>query len=206
MAHSPSPEHLSDADATVLLDLADATLTRALVGDRPELPALHDLPQGLHQRQGAFVTLKVAGELNGCIGTLDGDEPLGHAVPRLALSAAFADHRLPPLRPADYDRLTIEVSLLSPLEPIAAFSREDLLTELRPGQDGVVVKANRRQGLFLPAVWEQLPDPEDFLDHLWHKAGLPPRTWPSGTQTYRFTARKLERDATRGALRSGRSA
>lgn len=198
MAPSYSPEHLADDDVELLLDLADTTLARALVGDRPPLPTLETLPAALHERRGAFVTLKVGGELNGCIGTIDGDEPLGHAIPRLALSAAFADYRLPALRPSDYRDLLIEVSLLSPLTPIDARSRDELRATLEPGDDGVVVKSGSRQALFLPAVWEQLPDPDDFLDHLWHKAGLAPRTWPPGTETFRFRARKHERRAGSG--------
>lgn len=198
MGPLPSPEPLADDEVELLLDIADKALVTALVGDRPALPALDTLPQSLHARTGAFVTLKVGGELNGCIGTLDGDEPLGHAVHRLALSAAFADYRLPPLRPTDYRDLTIELSLLSPLTPIDASTRGQLLDELEPGHDGIVVKTGSRQGLFLPSVWEQLPDAEDFLDHLWRKAGLAPRTWPPGLETFRFRARKHERRAGTG--------
>ena len=202
MDPSHSPEPLRDADAEVLLDLADTTIATALAGDRPALPPLHALPAALQQPGGVFVTLTVAGELNGCIGTIDGDEPLGHSVPRLALSAAFDDHRLPPLRPADYSRLDIELSLLSRQTPIDVDSRAALLAELRPGHDGVVISAGPRQGLFLPSVWEKLPDPDDFLDHLWLKAGLPPRTWLPDMRASRFTTQRHERRA--GVRRCGR--
>ncbi len=141
------------------------------------------------------MTLTVAGELNGCIGNVEGIEPLGHAVARLALSAAFDDPRLPALRPVDYPHLTIELSLLSGLSTIAAGSRADLLRALRPHHDGVVVTAGPRQGLFLPSVWEQLPSPDEFLDHLWIKAGLTPRTWPTDLRAFRFTAQAYRRRA-----------
>jgi AmmeMemoRadiSam system protein A len=185
-------------DAEILLDIAELTVATALFGGRPTLPPLEHLPRSLQARVGAFVTLTVAGELNGCIGNVEGIEPIGYAVARLALSAAFGDPRLPALRPVDYPQLTIELSLLSGLSVIAAGSRGDLLRALRPHEDGVVVTAGPRQGLFLPSVWEQLPSPDDFLDHLWIKAGLTPRTWPTDLRAFRFTAERYRRRAGTG--------
>jgi AmmeMemoRadiSam system protein A len=141
------------------------------------------------------VTLTVGGELNGCIGNVEGTEPIAHAVARLALSAAFGDPRLPALRPRDYPHLTIELSLLSELTPIDARSHADLLRAIRPQRDGVVIATGRGHGLFLPAVWEQLPCPEDFLDHLWIKAGLTPSTWPKDLRAFRFSAHVHRRRA-----------
>jgi len=194
MARSSSPDPaVSEDEAALLLDIAAGTLDDALAGRSPALPALESLPEALHRPAGAFVTLTVAGRLNGCIGTIEGCEPLGHAVARLALSAAFEDPRLPALRREDLAHLTVELSLLSPLTPMAVASRDDVLAAVAPGRDGLVVTADRRRGLFLPSVWEQLPDPEDFLDHLWHKAGLIPGTWPDGLTVSRFGARRHER-------------
>ena len=208
MERSPLPDQRSDvldegADPPeidlrhidLLLDIADVTIATALVGRRPVLPALDVLPQELRVPAGVFVTLTVAGELAGCIGTITGVEPLGHAVARLALSAAFADPRLPALERADYPHLTIELSLLAPPAPIGATSRTELRELVRPGLDGVVVVAGSRQALFLPGVWSQLPDPDDFLDHLWLKAGLTPGSWPASTRVFRFRARSHERRA-----------
>ena len=193
MAPSPSPELISPREGDLLLDLAEAALDRALSGDHPELPALADLPPGLRRSGDAFVTLHVAGELNGCIGALDTSEPLGHAVVRLTLAAAFADPRLPVLRPGDRTHLAIEVSLLSPRSPIPARSLDELAAALHPGRDGVVVRAGRRRGLFLPDVWDQLPDRHAFLARLWHKAGLRPGTWPNGLVASRFHTQRHER-------------
>lgn len=196
MAPSPSPEVISPAEGDLLLDLAEVALDRALSGDRPELPALPaltDLPPVLRGAGDAFVTLHVAGELNGCIGALDTGEPLGHAVVRLALAAAFDDPRLPALRPGDRTHLAIEVSLLSPRSPIPARSLDELAAALHPGRDGVVVRAGRRRGLFLPDVWDQLPDPHAFLARLWHKSGLRPGAWPNGLVASRFHTQRHER-------------
>ena len=195
MAPSPLPEMLSPADGEHLLDLAELALDHALAGRRVRPPRLSSVPPALHGVTDAFVTLHVAGALNGCIGSLDGDEPLAHAVGRLAVAAAFHDPRLPALRPTDRAELDIEISLLSPRDPIDALSLDELATALRPGDDGVVVQAGHRRGLFLPDVWDQLPHPVDFLAHLWHKAGIRPGTWPDGLEASRFRTQRLERPA-----------
>ena len=193
MAPSPSPDVVAHADGEHLLDLAEAALDAALGGRHPRPPHLATVPPALRDPGDAFVTLHVAGALNGCIGSLDGDEPLAHAVVRLAVAAAFHDPRLPALRPADRPELSVEISLLSPRTPIEASGHEELAAALRPGRDGVVVQAGHRRGLFLPDVWQQLPHPIEFLTHLWRKAGLRPGTWPSGLEASRFVTQRLER-------------
>jgi len=186
---------LTDADVELLLDLADAAIVDGLLGRPPGAPPAAALPIALREPRGVFVTLTVDGDLNGCIGSIQGVEPLGRGAARHAWSAAFADPRLPPLRRADYERLTIEVSVLSPLAPIPATTRHDLLHQLRPAVDGLVIAAGPRQGVFLPAVWAQLPEPAMFLDHLQLKAGLRPGWWPPDMQAWRFTAGKFSRRA-----------
>jgi AmmeMemoRadiSam system protein A len=176
---------LPSAESDLLLDLADAAVAGGLAGRAPVLPAVETLPLALQARQGVFATLLVDGELNGCIGNMGDVEPLAHGAARHAYAAAFEDPRLPRLRPADYDRLTIELSVLSPLAPIAAGSREELLA------------GAGRQGVFLPAVWEKLADPDDFLDHLLAKAGLPLRRWHPAMQAWRFTVDKYQREPRR---------
>ncbi len=196
MEPSPSLEPILDQhDIEALLDIAENAIATALAGHSAVPPPLESLPPALHRRVGAFVTLKVHGRLNGCVGTIEGVEPLGCAVARLALSAAFADPRLPALQPSDYAHLEITLSLLSPLSPIEVRSRSELKGALRPGLDGLMISAGERQAVFLPSVWEQLPDPEDFLDHLWRKAGLRPGIWPANLRAFRFTAQHHERRA-----------
>ncbi|HXY28906.1 MAG TPA: AmmeMemoRadiSam system protein A [Acidimicrobiales bacterium] len=194
MAPSPSADAaLTAQDAGLLLDIADAAIVEGLFGGPPSVPPLALLPAALRQQVGVFVTLTVDGDLNGCIGTIEGEEPLGHGTARHARSAAFADPRLPALRRADYQRLTTEVSVLSPLAPVAAASRQRMLEQLRPGTDGLVIALGARRGVFLPAVWDQLADPEAFLDHLQVKAGLPPGWWHDAIRAWRFTATKFAR-------------
>jgi AmmeMemoRadiSam system protein A len=162
------------------------------------MPLREELPGALLHATGTFVTLHVRGELNGCIGSIETDEPVGRSVARHAWSAAFTDPRLPPLQWADYDHLDIEISLLSPLAPIPAPSRDALIDALEPAVDGLLIVAGARTAVFLPSVWEQLPSPETFLTHLFHKAGLDPASWPEGLRAFGFTAEKFGRPAGTG--------
>ncbi len=194
----PSPSHetpLAAGDAELLLDLADGAVIDGFLGHPPAAPPEALLPAALRERTGVFVTLTVRGELNGCIGSIEGVEPLGRAAARHAWSAAFADPRLPALRPDEYEELAIEVSVLSPLVAMPATSRRQVLEHLRPSIDGLVIAESDRRGVFLPAVWDQLPEREAFLDHLQAKAGLRPGSWPSGMRAWRFTAAKFARRA-----------
>ncbi len=181
-----------------LLDLADGVIVAGLDHRRPLVPDPSDMHSELHQRLGAFVTLTVRGELNGCIGSIEGDEPLGVAVARHAWSAAFADPRLPPLVRSDHAYLEIEVSVLSSLSTLPADSRTDLLEALRPGIDGLLIGAGSRRAVFLPSVWDQLPSSDVFVEHLFRKAGLASEVWPDDLRAHCFTAQKIrrvERDA-----------
>jgi len=185
---------LTPHERELLLDIADAAIVGGFLGVPPAAPPVALLPGALCEHVGVFVTLTVDGQLNGCIGSIEGAESLGHGAARHAWSAAFADPRLPRLRPVDYSRLRIEVSVLSPLTAMLAVSRRQVLDQLRPGIDGLVIAASSRQGLFLPAMWEQLPEPEVFLDHLLLKAGLVPGWWPEGMRAWRFTTETFARD------------
>lgn len=176
-----------------LFELSTGAILGAFRGRAPDLPPLGALPPALRRPGGAFVTLTVRGELNGCIGSIGGDEPLGLVVPRLALQAAFADPRLPALQPEDLPDTEIELSLLSDLVPLAAGCRAELIAGLRPGIDGLVVSADGRRGVFLPDVWQTLPEPDEFLDQLWLKAGLEPGTWAADLRLWRFTTEHHER-------------
>jgi len=193
---SPSADApLEAADVDVLFDVANAAILDGLEGRQPRLPDAGPLPEALRRAQAAFVTLTVDGALNGCIGDIDGDEPLALAVARHAWSAAFTDPRLPPLRAEQHEHLTIEISLLSEFVPAPATSRAELLAALRPHVDGLIVSAHGRRALFLPAVWEQLPRADDFVDHLLAKAGLSASRWPTGLAAETFTATRYSRKA-----------
>ncbi len=145
-------------------------------GRPPDLDLAH-YPAALAEPRASFVTLYRVGELRGCTGSLEPEEPLVVDVARNAFRAAFSDPRFPPLAGWEIDGLEISVSLLSPLERIRVGSETDLLRSLRPGVDGLVLRDGARSATFLPAVWESLPEPRDFLHALQRKAGLEPGHW-----------------------------
>jgi len=202
MARSWSPEAAAESGAVVagslpalggsekrqLLELADGAIRHGLEGRRPAAPDLGQAPHGLRVHSGVFVTVTVAGELNGCIGSVWATEPLWSAVPRLAWEAAFADPRLPSLVPADYPQLDIKVAVLSEPALLDATSEDELLAALRPGVDGLIITAGRHRATFLPAVWEMLPDPSEFVAHLKLKAGIPGSWWPLDLRAHVYTA------------------
>jgi pyruvate formate lyase activating enzyme len=136
----------------------------------------------------SFVTLTVDGELRGCVGGLAPNSSLVEGIRHHALAAAFDDPRFEPLAPEQLPRLTVEVSLLSPLRPVACASEADLLRQLRPEVDGLALEARGRTATFLPQVWESLPAPAEFLAALKRKAGWPPGAWPADMRAWTYTA------------------
>jgi AmmeMemoRadiSam system protein A len=192
----PRAGSLEGPEADGLFAIVESSIRSGLAGVDAPLVDLDVLPDALRRHQAVFVTLKVAGQLNGCIGTLDAKEPLAAAAARAAYDAAFADPRLPPLSRRDWPQLCIGLSLLSELEPIAAGSSRELLAALRPEIDGLLLATGWRRATFLPAMWEQLPEPREFLRHLLAKGGIPERPWPVDLQCWRYTAVELARRAT----------
>ncbi len=131
----------------------------------------------LQQSLACFVTLKIEGRLRGCIGNLEATGPLLEALERNALQAAFHDHRFSPLSSDEFDRVRLDISILSRPEPLDYQESEELLSNLRPGIDGVILQRGRARATFLPQVWAQLPEPRVFLEHLCLKAGLNRTAW-----------------------------
>lgn len=142
----------------------------------------------------AFVTLTQDGQLRGCIGSLVAHRPLRDDVAGNAQAAAFDDPRFMPLRAGELAHTRIEVSVLSQPTPMPFTSREDALAQLRPGIDGVVLGARGRRATFLPQVWDELPAPEQFIAHLFRKAGLPPSYWGDDVTISRYTVTAFVED------------
>ena len=162
---------MPDTDfGTTLLALARAAIAHRL--GRGPAPVVPDDPR-LHAKGATFITLAKDGELRGCIGSLRRSRELGEDVIHNALSAAFEDSRFAPLAAEELDAVTIEVSILSEPEFLDFFGEEELLAQLRPGADGLIIFSGCHSATFLPQVWEQLPEPRQFLAALKHKAGLP---------------------------------
>ncbi len=166
-----------------LLALARSSLTEALTGETSNPPEA----AWLEQPGACFVTLKQEGRLRGCIGSIHVHRTLEEDVCENARAAAFRDPRFPPLTTDELDRTSIEVSLLSPLEALDFSSEEELLAQIRPAIDGLVLEYQEHRGTFLPAVWESLPRPGDFLRQLKRKAGLETDFWSPEARVWRFT-------------------
>jgi AmmeMemoRadiSam system protein A len=132
-----------------------------------------------------FVTLRTQGELRGCVGSLEARRALREDVPANAVAAAFHDLRFPPLAAGEWGALRVEVSELSAATPLPFAAEDELRAALRPGVDGLILDHRGRRATFLPQVWEQLPDPADFLRHLKLKAGLPPCELASDARAFR---------------------
>jgi hypothetical protein len=168
----PSPEPLSEADRRRLLEVARASIDYGLTQGRPLPVSLEEFPAALREAQATFVTLEVDHRLRGCIGSLEPHLPLVEDVARHAFDAAFRDPRFPPVTPDEVPRLEIHLSVLSPHQPVAFGDESELLRQLRPGIDGLLIACGQRRATFLPSVWESLPEPAQFLAHLKLKAGI----------------------------------
>ena len=184
-------DHPDAARAPTLLKLARSEIGSKL-GHRIPPPA----HAGWLDEPGAsFVTLTRQGELRGCIGTLEAHRPLGEDVRENAVAAAFRDPRFMPLTRMEFDAIRVEVSLLSATEPLLVKSEEEALARLRPNVDGVVLEYGHYRSTFLPQVWEQLPNPAEFLAHLKRKAGLSMDFWAEQVRLSRYTVSKWKEGA-----------
>ena len=146
-----------------------------------------DVPERLWQQGAAFVTLTLHGKLRGCIGHLQAKQPLVEDVVENARHAAFEDPRFAPLHETEFAALEVSLSILSTPQPMSFSSEQDLLRQIRPGVDGLILKDGQKQGTFLPSVWESLPDAADFLRQLKLKSGLPSDYWSDSLAVLRYT-------------------
>jgi AmmeMemoRadiSam system protein A len=175
-------------DRSGLLHLAFESLADALSTGRRSLPTVESLPTSMRQPGACFVTLRSDGRLRGCIGTLSPRGAIGREVVANTLAAAFDDPRFPPVTLDDLDRLTLEVSVVGELQPLPVRDYRSLVGQVRPGVDGLLLTAPGHRGTLLPAVWQTLPRPGDFVAALWRKAGLSPGVWPEGLVVERYDA------------------
>ena len=175
--------HLTEEQGDILVRLARMTIAARL-----QLPDAADknlinshLADPVYQeKRGTFVTLKIENQLRGCMGCLTPSETILEGIQRNAINAAFSDPRFPALTPVELDQAEIDISILSnPLE-LEYRDANDLVRKLRPGIDGVIINKGLARATFLPQVWDQLPETEDFLSQLCRKAGLSADEWQKG--------------------------
>ena len=174
---------MTDSDlGRALLSIARSAIGAEL-GLRPVAQASHAT---LTQPAATFVTLKLAGELRGCIGSLKPLRPLGVDVRENAIAAAFRDPRFPPLAVVEFEATSVEVSLLSADERLEVHGEAELVARLRRGVDGVILEYGSHRATFLPQVWEALVDPRAFLAALKRKAGVPDGFWSPRVNVSRY--------------------
>jgi AmmeMemoRadiSam system protein A len=170
-------EKLSETDKTELLIIAREAITAAAKGQ--SLPQIDPkkFSKELQTEGASFVTLMKEGKLRGCIGALEAYQPLILDVQFHAAAAAQEDYRFKPVTLDEIDLMKIEISYLTPLQRLDYFDTNDLISKLRPGIDGVLLKDGSRRATFLPQVWDQISNCEEFLDHLCIKMGAHPDLW-----------------------------
>lgn len=185
MSSTPDIE-LNHDEKNTLLNIARESIAFGLKHDS-SLPVIVDQYSfNLQQPRATFVTLHLHEKLRGCIGTLEAHQPLIKDVAVHAFAAAFEDRRFTPLSGIELPQLDIHVSILTPTAPLQFTSEDDLLRQLQPGVDGLILQAGQYRGTFLPSVWEQLPEPGDFLCHLKRKAGLASDYWSGAIKISRY--------------------
>jgi AmmeMemoRadiSam system protein A len=164
-----------------LLSIARDSIDRGLKGQPP--PQIFERPHAQEATHGIFVTLRLRGELRGCIGTLVAEEGLAKAASEFACNAAFHDPRFPPLTLPEWPEVSIEISVMTPPRPVAA-------EEVEVGRHGLILEFLGRRGLLLPQVATEWSfSREQFLEALAQKAGLPPGAWRDpGAKLFGFEA------------------
>jgi len=176
---------------TILLEIAAKSIDHGLEKDAPLKLSPEAFDPEITAAGASFVTLEIAGNLRGCIGSATAWRPLVEDVAENAFATAFRDNRFDPLNAVERKQLDLSLSILTPHQQMTFNSEDDLIAQLRPDEDGLVIADGPWKALFLPAVWESLSDPRDFLSHLKDKAGLKPGHWSDNFTAHRFTTNAI---------------
>ncbi len=176
-----------------LAEIAVNSIHHGLEHGRPLVREPRSVSDTLRATGASFVTLKQDGALRGCIGSLERRRALAEDVAENAFAAAFRDPRFPGLKRGELEVTIAEVSVLSHAVKLEFDDEQDLLTRLRPGIDGLIVDHAGRRATYLPSVWEQLPDPQSFIDQLRCKAGIEAGVDLTAINVSRYTAQYSDR-------------
>jgi MEMO1 family protein len=177
---------LNKNDKEFVFDVIHKSIEQGLNAGSAYKPETENIAQNLKENYAVFITLKLHGQLRGCIGTTEAHIPLINAVAQYAYAAAFSDPRFKPLTTDEYKQVDISLSILTPAVPLPFNDEQDLLNKLRPDIDGIIISKNNARATFLPVVWESIKKPKQFLDELKRKAGIKPSDSPD--KAWRYTA------------------
>ena len=180
------PALLAPAQRATLIDVARRSIEHGLATGRPLPVTPSEYHRDLKAVRASFVTLQIHGQLRGCIGHLEAVQPVVVDVAENAFAAAFRDPRFKPLTAQEWPEVEVHLSLLTAPERMHFDDEADLIRQMRPREDGLILQDGPNRGTFLPSVWDSLPDPVDFLIHLKHKAGLAANHWSERLEVYRY--------------------
>ena len=178
---------LTVTEKNTLLDIAQKSIIFGLKYNKKLSVKARDYSPNLQQHRATFVTLHLDRQLRGCIGTLEAHQSLIEDVAEHGYAAAFEDPRFPAVRHTELSQLDIHISILTPAIPMQFTSEDDLLQQLQPDVDGLILQSGHYRGTFLPVVWRQVPEPKQFLRQLKMKAGLAGDYWGNDVQVSRYT-------------------
>lgn len=178
---------METAHRDLLRNLSQAALELAVRHHQRMTPDPARYPPSLRAPRACFVTLKKTGQLRGCIGTLTARRPLVEEVAAMTYASALEDPRFSPVKPEELPDLSMEISVLGEPVNFPVSSEQDLMAQVQPGVDGLILEEGRLRATFLPSVWEELPHPRDFIRHLKQKAGLPETYWSNTITFQRYT-------------------
>ncbi len=197
MPSSESPTELAPEQRATLIEVARRSIEHGLASGRPLVVTPSEYHRDLKVVRASFVTLQMRGQLRGCIGHLEAVQPLVVDVAENAFAAAFRDPRFNPLTEVEWPNIDLHLSILTPPERLPVHDEADLIAQMRPGEDGLILQDGPNRGTFLPSVWDSLPEPIDFLMHLKSKAGLAANHWSDSMEVFRYRTESFgERDLT----------
>ena len=164
-------------EQALLIKLAQESISTAVQGRVLAAESVGELTERLKCPAATFITLRQEGQLRGCVGNLIARDPLYRSVIHNAIGAALRDSRFPPVAPEELQHIKIHISILSALKSIHFESVDQMLDQMIPGEDGVVLRKSGRAATYLPQVWKTFSQKEAFLDSLSQKAGLKVNAW-----------------------------
>ena len=179
-------DKLDEQDKQQLLEIARHSIQSGLDDNHALQVDRDDISKKLSEKRASFVTLTQNTELRGCMGTLEANEALAQSVANTSYNAAFCDPRFAKLERHEANQTLIEISVLTPMQPLSVIDRQDLFKQLRPGIDGLLLQDGRHRATFLPKVWESLEQPQEFFQHLLRKAGLSGTHWSDNMRLHRY--------------------
>lgn len=177
---------LNNNDKKLIFDVIHNSIKQGLKDGNAYKPETEKYAEHLKQNYAVFITLKINGQLRGCIGTTEATTPLINAVAKYAYAAAFADPRFKALTIEEYKKVEISLSILTPAKPFSFKDEQDLIKQLRPDIDGLIIAKSGRRATYLPAVWEQIKSKQQFVSELKRKAGIRHKDCPD--KAWRYTA------------------